>query len=266
MTVKASAAVSATLASEQRPASWPHRRVPGRGRVRTLKPAHAAALARDLPRLAICLDPVDGGAAMLEPRRLFARPGPVWLEIGFGAGEHLAWQAQHHPDIGFIGVEPYRAGLARLLVRLTAADITNVRLYDDDAALLLARLAPASLERIFILFPDPWPKTRHHKRRLVQTHTVDLLARALCDGGELRLASDDPDYGAWCLARLTACPDLAWQAQRPADWQSWCEAAGQETVATRYEEKARQAGRKPLYLRFRRRPRAVGGPTAPDSA
>jgi len=221
-----------------------------------LKPHQADALADGLPRLALTVP--EPPASPLDLRQMIPGLHRAWLEIGFGAGEHLAWQAAGNPDVAFIGVEPYRAGLARLLVRAAADGLNNIRLYSDDAALLLVALAPSCLDRIFILFPDPWPKRRHHKRRVVQPETVALLVRALADGGELRMATDDRAYGEWCLALLTACADLQWLARRPADWQSWPD----ETPPTRYEEKARQAGRPVLYLTFRRRPRRAG----PDSA
>ena len=192
-------------------------------------------------------DPVPGS---LEPKALFGgRAGSVWLEIGFGAGEHLAWQLERHPDIGIIGAEPYLAGVARLVGGLDQATLPRLRLLLDDGRLLLAALAPASIARLFTLFPDPWPKARHKKRRLVQPETVAAAARVLAPGAEWRLASDDMDYVRWMLACLTASPHFEWLATGAEDWRrrpsDWPE--------TRYEAKALSQGRKPIYLRFRRR-------------
>ena len=149
-----------------------------------------------LPTLAI-----PDGTAPLAVAALFPQPvrDDVWLEIGFGAGEHLAAQAAAHPDIGFIGAEPFENGVAALLARVQAESLANVRVFADDARLLMARLPDASIGRLFVLFPDPWPKARHHKRRMVGPTTLPEFARILKDGGELRFASDDADYAAWVL-------------------------------------------------------------------
>jgi tRNA (guanine-N7-)-methyltransferase len=204
-----------------------------------------------LPRLAVAL-PETGP---LDPASLFAvPPDRVWLEIGFGGGEHLAAQAAAHPRTGFIGAEVFENGVAKLLAQLAERDLANVRLYPDDARLLVAALAAASLERVFILFPDPWPKQRHHKRRIVSAAMLDELARTMRDGAELRLATDDPDYLAWMLERATAHPAFEWLARGPGDWRE----RPPDWPPTRYEEKARAAGRQPAFLRFRRRPRAGG--------
>jgi tRNA (guanine-N7-)-methyltransferase len=175
----------------------------------------------------------------------------VWLEIGFGAGEHLAEQAEHHPEIGIIGCEVFEDGIVRLLGEVVRRRLGNIRLFADDARLLLAALPSNSIGRVFILFPDPWPKRRHHKRRLIAPATLDLLAEAMSDGAELRLATDDRDYLAWMLEHTIAHPDFAWLARRPTDWRERPE----DWPATRYEAKARAAGRMPAFLRFRRRPR-----------
>jgi tRNA (guanine-N7-)-methyltransferase len=191
----------------------------------------------------------EGGE--LDPRSLFdRRPRAVWLEIGFGGGEHLAAQAAAHPEIGFIGVEPFVSGVARLLAACEAAALGNVRVLVDDARLLLAALPAGSIDRTFILFPDPWPKVRHHKRRIVSSGTVADLARVLAPGAELRLATDDPAYARWMLEALVREPRLAWLAERARDWR----ARPDDWPPTRYEAKALAAGRRPVYLRFLRRP------------
>ncbi len=214
--------------------SLPPGRLYGRRRARPLRPGQRQLQQELLPRLTIDLPQ----AGPLDPRSLFPMPvREVWLEIGFGAGEHLAEQAEHHPEIGFIGCEVFEDGI--------------VRLHTDDARLLLAALPPRSIGRVFILFPDPWPKRRHHKRRLVAPATLDLLGAAMSDGAELRLATDDRDYLAWMLEHTIAHPDFAWLARRPADWRE----RPKDWPATRYEAKARAAGRTPAFLRFQRRPR-----------
>jgi len=229
-------------------ASVPPGTLYGRRRARPLRSGQRRLKEELLPRLAISL-PEHG---RLDPRSLFPAPvRHVWLEIGFGAGEHLAEQAERHPEIGFIGGEVFEDGVVRLLGEVARRRLRNVRLFTDDARLLLAALPPASLGRVFILFPDPWPKRRHHKRRLVAPATLDLLAAAMADGAELRLATDDRDYLAWMLEHTIAHPDFVWLARRPSDWRE----RPDDWPATRYEAKARAAERIPAFLRFLRRPR-----------
>src|SRR4051794_8760782 len=196
-------------------ASAPRRRIYGRRRGRKLRPGQRRLHESLLPHLAVSL-PETG---MLDPASLFAgRPDPVWLEIGFGAGEHLAAQAASHPEIGFIGCEVFENGVARLVAEIARRNLENIRIFPDDVRVLLDALAPASLDRVFILFPDPWPKARHHKRRLVSTATLDRLAVLMRNGAELRLATDDCGYLAWMLEHASAHPGFAWLARRPADW------------------------------------------------
>jgi tRNA (guanine-N7-)-methyltransferase len=167
----------------------------------------------------------------------------VWLEVGFGAGEHLLEQAQAHPNVGMIGAEPYISGVAKLLSKIDEAKTPNIRLHTDDARDIIDALPDASLGRVFILFPDPWPKTRHHKRRFVQTDLLDRLARAMKPGAELRFASDDAPYFEWTLERVCAHPKFEWQAACSADWLTRPEGWPQ----TRYE--AKELHGKPAYLR-----------------
>jgi tRNA (guanine-N7-)-methyltransferase len=221
----------------------------GRRRGRPLRTGQAERQATLLPQLAIAL-PEDGP---LDPASLFAPPPhEVWLEIGFGGGEHLAMQAERHPEIGFIGCEVFENGVAKLLSEIERRRLANVRIHADDARVLLATLAPRSIDRVFILFPDPWPKARHHKRRLVAPAALDRLAGIMTDGAELRVATDDAGYLAWILEHVTAHSAFLWTARRPADWRE----RPPDWPATRYEEKARQAGRMPAFLRFERRPRS----------
>ena len=194
----------------------------------------------------------------------FGDVSEVWLEIGFGAGEHLLWQASTHPDIGIIGVEPYVAGMAKLLSKMDplsptggegrgegelSPPLTNIRLYTHDARDVIAALPDGSLSRVFLLFPDPWPKKRHHKRRFVQGEMLDQLARVMRKGAEFRFATDDDGYRVWTLERLSAHPAFAWHARSPADWR----ARPADWPQTRYEAKAITAGRVCTYLRFIRR-------------
>ncbi len=218
----------------------------GRRRGRPLHPSQQIAINETLPRLAFGLP----AAGELDPRSLFARPpGAVWLEIGFGGGEHLAVLAERHRDIGFIGCDVFENGIAKLLAEVERRHLGNVRLLIDDARLLVAALPASSIARVFILFPDPWPKERHKKRRIVSLETLDALARVMTDGAELRLATDDPDYFAVMLERVTGHHAFEWLARRPADWRE----RPPDWPATRYEEKARAAGRAPGFLLARRR-------------
>lgn len=217
----------------------------GRRRGKKLRAGQEALLDTLLPRLLVEVPP--------EPQRidlasLFGGGRDVWLEVGFGAGEHLVWQAEHHPDIGLIGCEPYINGVAKCLAHIERAGVTNVRLFTDDARLVMAALPPQSLGRAFVLFPDPWPKTRHHKRRFVQRSNLDELARLLKPGAELRLATDDPSYLPWMVEHACLHPAFEWLAEGPADWRDRPE----DWPGTRYEQKM-LAGHKPVFLRLRRR-------------
>ena len=170
----------------------------------------------------------------------------VWLEIGFGGGEHVVWQAQQHPHVGIIGAEPYLNGVVKLLSKLEIDARRNLRIYTGDARDILEALPDAGLGRVFILFPDPWPKTRHHKRRFIQMDTLDQLSRAMKEGAELRFASDDAGYVEWTLEVLMANPAFEWMASRAADWQK----RPADWPPTRYE--AKQLHGQPAFLRFRR--------------
>jgi len=204
-----------------------------------------------LPALSLAL-PERGG---LDPRTLFPAPKrELWLEIGFGAGEHLAAQAAAHPDIGFIGAEVFENGVVKLLAAVREGGLENVRVLVDDARLLLAALPDRSLGRVFILFPDPWPKLRHHKRRMVSPATLDQLARLMRDGAELRLATDDVGYLRWMLELAPVHPAFEWTARGPADWRR----RPPDWPGTRYERKAILAGRQPCFLSLVRRPRDRG--------
>ncbi|PWR24500.1 tRNA (guanine(46)-N(7))-methyltransferase TrmB [Zavarzinia aquatilis] len=223
------------------------RKVFGRRTGHKLRARQADILDSGLARLAV---PLPAPGEILDPRDLFPRAvDEVWFEIGFGGGEHLAAQAEAHPHVGIIGAEPFVNGMASLLRHVEERQLDNVRVLADDARLLLAALPEASLSRAFLLFPDPWPKSRHHKRRFVQQETLDLLARALKPGAEFRVASDIMGYIEWTLAQVGLHSAFEWMAEGPADWRARTE----DWPPTRYEAKAIAAGRKPAYLRFRRR-------------
>jgi tRNA (guanine-N7-)-methyltransferase len=174
--------------------------------------------------------------------------GPLWLEIGFGGGEHLAWQAAQHPDVTLIGCEIYRNGIAALLAQVDRDGLGNVRIWPEDARDFIDRLPDISIERAFLLFPDPWPKARHAERRFVAGSNLDALARVLKPGAELRVATDDPVYLRWTLELLPMHPAFRWQVAGPSDWRQ----RPPDWPPTRYERKALAAGRKPAYLRFLR--------------
>jgi tRNA (guanine-N7-)-methyltransferase len=171
----------------------------------------------------------------------------VWLEVGFGAGEHLVRQAQNHPQVGMIGAEPYEMGVAKLLTKLEEFPLNSVRIYEGDGREIIEALPDRSLGRFFLLFPDPWPKTRHHKRRFLQMDMLDQLARVLKPGAELRFATDDKSYLPYALERLMAHPAFDWLAQGPADWKN----RPADWPPTRYETKAIKG--LPTFLRFARR-------------
>lgn len=226
----------------------------GRRLGRPLKPSQRRLQAELLPRLSL---PVPLGSEPLDLARLFGRaPDRLWIELGFGGGEHLAWQAAAHPDVSFIGAEFFMNGIASLLGHLERQGIGNVRILPDDGRPLLGLLPEAGVERAFILFPDPWPKRRHWRRRIVQPETLDALARILADGAELRIATDDPGYLEWILRHLLASEHFAWPARAPRDWSD----RPGDWPPTRYEEKAVRAGREPCFLTFRRRARGAPVP------
>ena len=213
----------------------------GRLKARPIKPRQASLVETLLPRIALDLTaPIDLPSLMPDARE-------VWLEIGFGGGEHLAEQAGRHPDHLLLGAEPFLNGAASALRHIEDRGLANVRLHVGDARDLLAALPDASLQRVFILFPDPWPKARHHKRRLIQAPVTAELARVLEPGGRLRFATDWADYADQALQRLRAEPRLRWEAARADDWRL----APADHAPTRYQAKA-LGDIAPVYLDFTR--------------
>jgi tRNA (guanine-N7-)-methyltransferase len=221
----------------------PRRALYGRSRGKTLRAHHAGLVKERLPQLEI--DPqAIGSVGALFP---FA-PSEIWFEIGFGGAEHLLAQAKARRDVGFIGCEPFINGVAKALAGIEAEGLENVRLRAGDAGALIASLPTGALSRIFILYPDPWPKRRQNKRRLISQSLVRELARVARSGAELRFATDIDDYAGWTLHRFLNSADFIWQARDADDWRRpWTDWQG-----TRYEAKAKREGRRPVYLTFAR--------------
>ena len=234
---------SAPLSAAKPPAE----RLYGRVRGKKLRPRQERLLDLTLPRLLFPEPSADD-----PPRAFDPKPRAIWFEVGFGGGEHAASLIAAEPEIGLIACEVFENGICSLLSRLvpdgeedTGALPPNLRLWPDDARLLLRRLPDASLDKLFLMFPDPWPKARHAKRRFVHPEQIALVARVLKPGGEWRIASDDPTYQAWVTevtAAQTAFEVASPVTERPSGW-----------PPTRYEAKARREGRQPLYWSLRRR-------------
>ncbi len=197
-----------------------------------------------LPRIRVPLDPQH--ITPLDMQNLFPQATSYWLEIGFGGGEHCAAQAIRHPHIGILASEPFIDGVAKLVTLIDENKIENIALWDDDARLLMQAIPDASLERVFILFPDPWPKAKHHKRRIVSPETLNMLARIMKQGAELRLATDHVAYSEWMIEQMTQDERFYWTAETPEDWQN----PPEDWVKTRYQEKAERQGRSAIFLRY----------------
>jgi tRNA (guanine-N7-)-methyltransferase len=219
------------------------RRLYGRRQGHKLRLGQAALVEELLPRVSV----PDTGP--LDATVLFGDDRPVEIEIGFGAGEHLAGQAGMRPHHGFIGCEPFLNGVVGALNHIRDDELTNVRLHMGDALEVIERFADASLERVYLLHPDPWPKARHAKRRMMNHGPMDLIAAKLRPGGEFRLGTDDPTYCRWAMMVMDQRRDFEWQARtatdfltRPDDWPE-----------TRYERKARRQGHEVWYFRYVRR-------------
>lgn len=227
----------------------PHRNFYGRLKGKHLKDSQKTYLAEDLA--ALSPGPVswdeNPDRNPLDLAALFSGK-PVWLEIGFGGGEHLVHQAAGNPDVGIIGAEPYINGVAMLLGKIRKAGVENLAVHPGDARDLMDVLPEASIERAFLLYPDPWPKTRHHRRRFVTPEHLAPLARVMKPGAMLRVATDIPDYVRQTLEEVPG-QGFDWTAQNPTDWrEGW-----DDWLSTRYEQKALREGRTPHYLTFVRK-------------
>ncbi|MEE2915851.1 tRNA (guanosine(46)-N7)-methyltransferase TrmB [Sphingomonas ginsenosidimutans] len=218
------------------------RRLYGRRQGHALRAGQAALVEELLPRIAV---PDDGP---LTAERLFGDARPLHVEIGFGAGEHLAGQAAAAPGTGFIGCEPFLNGVVGALGHVRDGALDNVRIHMGDALEVVERLPDASLDRVYLLHPDPWPKARHAKRRMMNHGPLDLIAAKLKPGAEFRLGTDDPTYCRWSMMVMNQRRDFVWTAATPADFLTrpadWPE--------TRYERKARRQGHEVWYFRYRR--------------
>jgi tRNA (guanine-N7-)-methyltransferase len=224
----------------QAAAPGPVRRLYGRSRGKALRAGQERLLAEQLPLFSIAPEALAAGRAFAAPVR------EVWLEIGSGAGEHLIDQAKANPDVGVVGCEPFLNGVAATLAGLKREQLSNVRLRRGDAQTFIEVAPDAFFSRVFILYPDPWPKRRHHKRRVIAEGTIEALARIMRGGAELRFATDVDDYAGWTLTRFLASPHFRWPAAHAADWRRpW-----PEWRPTRYEAKARSEGRRSVYLTF----------------
>jgi tRNA (guanine-N7-)-methyltransferase len=216
----------------------------GRRKAKALRPGQQRALGTVLPALLIDLkEPAPKNLAAL-----FSDPvDAVFLEIGFGGGEHLLFEAREHPHSGFIGVEPFVRGLAKVVTKIARDNLRNIRLYDQDATVLLDWLPAASLRRVDLLFPDPWPKKRHWKRRFVNATNLDRIVRCLQPRGTFRFATDVESYIEWTLEQVAAHGRLKLEdagGDHRQSWEGW--------PGSRYEAKAVSAGRRPAYITFRK--------------
>jgi tRNA (guanine-N7-)-methyltransferase len=216
----------------------------GRRAGKRLHQGQQAIYEASLPELDIQLD------GELDPKTLFPDARNIILEIGYGGGEHLALEASRHPDTGYIGCEVFTGGIGKMVQAINAQALTNIRLYTDDALKLLMALPEASLDEVFLLYPDPWPKTRHHKRRFVSPTTLAELARVIRPGGQFHFATDIEDYANWTLAHIVRTPAFSFAPEHASSWHEpypgW--------QATRYEQKARREGRLvSFYFSFERR-------------
>ena len=213
----------------------------GRRGGRALSARQQKLIETRLPQLRV---PV-GVAGELDPHDLFADAHEIWLEIGFGGGEHVSGQAMRHPHVGILASEVFYEGVAKLLGQIEDADLTNVRIWEEDARELMAALKPGCIDRCFILFPDPWPKTRQQKRRLIQPDFLDALARIMKPGGRVRFATDVGSYADEALERFLAHPAFEWLAKCADDWR----VAPVDHIETRYQAK-RLGDIEPVYFTF----------------
>lgn len=212
----------------------------GRRKGRPLLKTHRALFNQLMPKVGLKLT-----ESMINPIHILQTP-EVWLEIGFGGGEHLAYQAERNPSVGLVGAEAFINGISSLIRHIDEKKLLNIKIFEGDVRLLFPKIIPKSFSKIFILFPDPWPKKKHHRRRLINSESLEILHRLLTARGLLRIVSDEPSYIEWIL-KIFETSDLfskpigneeSWQAP-PNDW-----------IQTRYEKKARHEGRTPVYLDF----------------
>ena len=236
--------------SEKKPPNAPWRNFYGRRKGKGLRPSQETYLSEDL--MALSPGPVDWESNpqrnQLDLKTRFPDAQEIWLEIGFGGGEHLVHQASKYPHVAVVGCEPYINGVAMLLGKIRQAGAHNLAIHPGDARDLFDVLPKQSIAKAFLLYPDPWPKKRHHRRRFVNSEFLDPLADILATGAELRIATDIEDYVRQTLEQMMAHPAFLWQANTPQDWRKpWG-----DWITTRYEAKALREGRTPHYLTFKR--------------
>lgn len=215
----------------------------GRRRARALSPRQQQLLRDVLPRVELDLALPPPASA---PEIFGGNLSEFWLEIGFGGGEHLIWQAENNPSVGVIGCEPFIDGVVKTLSAIETQSLCNIRLYADDARDVLGWLREHSISKAFMLFPDPWPKLRHHKRRLLNSSLLDQMARVLAPSARFRIATDIGDYARAILIAVHAHPSFEWRVRSPADWRY----RPPDWPRTRYEEKAIREGRTPYFFEF----------------
>jgi tRNA (guanine-N7-)-methyltransferase len=219
-------------------------RLYGRSSGHKLRKGQAELVETLLPAIAV---PIDGE---LGSERLFGDDRPLHLEIGFGGGEHLAYRADLLPDHGFIGCEPFLNGVAQALGHVRDQRLANVRIHMGDALDVLHRLPDRSLTMVYLLHPDPWPKARHAKRRMMNDGPLALIAAKMKPGGEFRVATDDPTYLNWALMVMQRhTNEFEWVVKKPGEWLSYPSG----WLETRYAAKARREGRIPHQFRYRRK-------------
>lgn len=232
--------------TDQHPSGAPWRNFYGRFKGKALRPEQERRLVEDLPRLSVpnVRWDMNPDRTPLDPAALFGGRD-VWLEIGFGSGEHMVHQAGRNPDVGIIGCEPYVNGVAVAIGKILKEGTDNVRLHAGDARDLFDVLPEASLSKAFLLYPDPWPKARHHRRRFVTPEHLVPLYRAMKPGAELRVATDIPDYVRQTMIEVPKA-GFEWQGECADDWR----VAWDDWISTRYEQKALREGRVPHYMSF----------------
>ena len=216
----------------------------GRRKGHKLRPGRLNLVNELLPKVLI---PLDSKALRLDPIVRFEPPvKEIWMEIGFGAGEHLAHHARTNPSVGFLGIEPFINGVASLLNTMEQEGLNNIRLLNDDVRLLLGSLVQNCLGRVFILFPDPWPKKRHLKRRIFSDNLLDQLSHKMLPNSELRFASDNMCYVRYVLELINNREDFNWEPRDAQDWKK----RPNDSIKTRYEIKAQSVGDPTIYLNF----------------
>lgn len=249
LNLRGQAGKALSMTKDTHPSGAPWRNFYGRFKGKSLRPAQEIYLREDLQALSPGAVSWEDNPTrkLLDLERMFDGRD-VWLEIGFGGGEHLVHQALQNPDVGIIGCEPFINGVAMLLGKVRESGVRNLRIYPGDVRNMFDILPPASIDRGFLLYPDPWPKARHHRRRFVTPEYLQPLAKVIKPGAMFRVATDIPDYVRQTLEQVPR-HGFEWLAQAPADWrQPW-----PDWISTRYEQKALREDRVPHYLSFRRR-------------